>query len=344
MLRLRTYGASVLLVLALLVSACGNAGGGQSGTGAQSGNETGAQSSDPVTLTFVGWGGPDEQAVFRQLVETFNQNNPDIVIEYTPTPDDYVTKLNTMITGGTPPDIAYIPDGNFSAFAPRGALVNLQPFIDASTVIDPENVWATALGRYRYDPETKTFGTGDIYALPKDIGPTVLYINKDLFAAANVPLPDPNVPLTWDEIVEIGRQITVDANGRHPGEEGFDINTVEVFGVGDIWFENAAYGNGGQIVSEDGRTFVADMPETVTGPCVKPQREPIFEFNQQAMGPGGEEFFRDEEDNLWMVYHTWTAPIVGYPEGERSLRIEPVTFVDGKPTIPGPTVDPQPLP
>ena len=62
---------------------------------------------------------------------------------------------------------------------------------------------------------------------PSDIGPTVLYINKDLFAAANV-------PLTWDEIVEIGRQITVDANGRHLGEEGFDINTVEVFGVGDL--------------------------------------------------------------------------------------------------------------
>lgn len=84
--------------------------------------------------------------------------------------------------------------------------------------------------------------------------------------------------------------------------------------------------------------------ETVTGPCVKPQRAPIFEFTKQAMGPGGEEFFRDAEGNLWMAYHAWTAPLVGYPEGERSLRIEPVTFVDGVPTIPGPTVDPQPLP
>jgi hypothetical protein len=84
------------------------------------------------------------------LVETFNQNNPDIVIQYNPTPDDYVTKLNTIIAGGTPPDIAYIPDGNFSAFAPRGALVNLQPYIETSTVIDVENIWPTALGRYRY--------------------------------------------------------------------------------------------------------------------------------------------------------------------------------------------------
>lgn len=266
MQRFRAYWIPALLLFALLLSACGNAGGdgaSQTGAGGQAAEQAGGAGGAPVTLTFVGWGGPEEQEVFRQLVATFNQNNPDIVIEYSPIPDDYVTKLNTMIAGGTPPDIAYIPDGNFSAFAPRGALVNLQPLLDASTTIDPANIWPTALVRYQYDTDSKTFGTGPIYALPKDIGPTVLYINKDLFAAANVPLPDPTVPLTWDEIVEIGRQITVDANGRHPGDEGFDINTVEVFGVGDLWFENTVYGNGGQIVSDDGRTFAADMPETV---------------------------------------------------------------------------------
>jgi multiple sugar transport system substrate-binding protein len=218
---------------------------------------------EPVKLTFVGWGGPEEQGVFKHLVEVFNANNPDVVIEYTPIPDDYVTKLKTMIAGGTPPDIAYVPDGDFSALVTKGQLVSIQRFVDASQVIDPDNIWPSALGRYRYDVATSSIGTGDLYALPKDIGPTVLYINKDLFKAANVPLPDPKQPLTWDQVVEIGNQITVDASGRHPDEAGFDINTVQVFGVGDIWFENAVYGNGGQIVSDDGRTFVADMPETV---------------------------------------------------------------------------------
>ncbi|MCI0394968.1 MAG: sugar ABC transporter substrate-binding protein [Chloroflexi bacterium] len=220
-------------------------------------------SGEPIHLSFVGWGGPEEQEVFQQLVETFNANNPDIVIEYTPMPDDYVTKLKTMVAGGTPPDIAYIPDGDFSFFVTAGGLVSLQEFVDTSEVIDPDNIWPSALGRYRYDAETKTIGSGDIYALPKDIGPTVLYINKDLFEAAGVPLPSTTEPLTWDEVVEIGQQITVDANGNHPGDEGFDINTVEVFGVGDLWFEDIVYGNGGQIVSDDGRTFVADMPETI---------------------------------------------------------------------------------
>lgn len=212
---------------------------------------------EPVTLQFVGWGGPEEGAVFQQLVDTFNANNEDVVIEYTQIPADYVTTLQTMIAGGTPPDIAYIPDGNFGAFVTTGQLVNLQPFVDASENFDVDAVWQSALGRYRYDPETHSFGMGDLYALPKDIGPTVLYINVDMFEAAGVPLPDPNVPLTWDELIEIGMILTVDANGRHPDEDGFDPNNVTQWGLGDLWFENIVYGNGGRIISEDGRTFVA---------------------------------------------------------------------------------------
>ncbi|MBL8160399.1 MAG: sugar ABC transporter substrate-binding protein [Anaerolineae bacterium] len=213
---------------------------------------------DAVTLSFVGWGGPEEGAVFQQLVDTFNANNSDVQIDYTQIPSDYVTALNTLIAGGTPPDIAYVPDGGpFTALVTKGQLVNLQPFVDASTTFSPDDVWPSALGRYMYDAESKSFWTGDLYALPKDIGPTVLYINVDLFEAAGVALPDPNVPMTWEQLVEIGTALTVDANGLNPGEEGFDANNIVQWGIGDLWFENVVYGNGGRIVSEDGRTFVA---------------------------------------------------------------------------------------
>ena len=78
--------------------------------------------------------------------------------------------------------------------------------------------------------------------------------------------------------------------------------------------------------------------ETVTGPCEKPENGPIFEFTPNVMGPGGESFFIDKDGNLWMAYHAWTGIDVGYPDGKRSLRIEPVGFTaDGKPDIPGPT-------
>jgi beta-xylosidase len=84
--------------------------------------------------------------------------------------------------------------------------------------------------------------------------------------------------------------------------------------------------------------------ETITGPCEKPLTEPLFTFGNGAMGPGGQSFFTDTDGDLLMAYHAWTGVDVGYPAGERSLRIEPVTFEDGRPLIPGPTTDPQPLP
>ena len=84
--------------------------------------------------------------------------------------------------------------------------------------------------------------------------------------------------------------------------------------------------------------------ETVMGPCTKPETQPIFTYSKDALGPGGEAFFTDPEGNLWMVYHAWTGATVGYPAGERSLHIDPVTFENGEPVITGPTSDPQPMP
>jgi beta-xylosidase len=85
--------------------------------------------------------------------------------------------------------------------------------------------------------------------------------------------------------------------------------------------------------------------DTVTGPCEKPLNEPWFQFKPPAMGPGGESFFMDKEGNLWMAYHAWTGANVGYSGGgERSLRIDLVTFDGEKPVTNGPTFTPQPLP
>ena len=85
--------------------------------------------------------------------------------------------------------------------------------------------------------------------------------------------------------------------------------------------------------------------EQVQGSCVKISQEPFFASKGNVLGPGGQEFFKDIQGNLWMVYHAWTAPNVGYENnGMRSLRIEPVTFIDGNPTINGPTETMQPFP
>jgi Glycosyl hydrolases family 43 len=54
-----------------------------------------------------------------------------------------------------------------------------------------------------------------------------------------------------------------------------------------------------------------------TGPCAKPSPAVAFAANGSIGGPGGQEFFADASGQLWMAYHAWTEPNVGYPNSRR---------------------------
>jgi beta-xylosidase len=75
---------------------------------------------------------------------------------------------------------------------------------------------------------------------------------------------------------------------------------------------------------------------TPLGPSARPLKKPWFSSQGCVQGPGGADFFRDGSGKLWMAYHAWTAPLVGYPWGKRSLRIEAVFFQEGEPATNGP--------
>jgi Glycosyl hydrolases family 43 len=54
-----------------------------------------------------------------------------------------------------------------------------------------------------------------------------------------------------------------------------------------------------------------------TGPCAKPSPAVAFAANGTIAGPGGQEFFADAGGQLWMAYHAYTEPNVGYPNSRR---------------------------
>lgn len=211
---------------------------------------------ETVHLRMLGWGGSEEEAVYRALIEAFNAQNPRIEVEFERS-SDLMADLEAGLAEGNPPDIIFVPDYEFPALMARGVLVNLQERVDRSLLFNPSEIWSSALDRYRFDSAAGAFGQGDLYVLPKDVGPMVLYINEDMFAQAGVPLPDPTVPMTWDELVETATLLTLDEQGRHPNEQGFDPTSIQQYGLAEFQWEVAVYGNGGRIVSEDGRTFLA---------------------------------------------------------------------------------------
>jgi glycosyl hydrolase family 43 len=49
------------------------------------------------------------------------------------------------------------------------------------------------------------------------------------------------------------------------------------------------------------------------GPCLKPQDGRVLSSDQRLAGPGGAEIFRDRGGDLWVAFHAFAEPHVGYP-------------------------------
>lgn len=233
--------AAVSLLLLFLFAAWGRAGGSQDRIGGRS-------------LLFTGWGGIIERQVFAGLIAEFQRLHPEIRVDYRPVPRDYPTKLKLMFAGGTPPDVFYLPDTEFPGFAASARVLNLQPWIDRSSVVRERDFWTSSLRRYRFDG--RIFGQGSLYALPKDIGPTAMFVNLGLLRAAEPALAarlrdgGASRPLTWPEAEGLWRGLTRDLDGD---------GRTDQWGTHGMTLEAAVWSHGGDFLSADGRRFT--MPQ-----------------------------------------------------------------------------------
>lgn len=250
---------TVSLTLLAGLTACGGNSGKESsaspdGTGKNAAESSASGSQAPagesVKIKFAGWGDPSEKEVFTKLIKDFEQKNPTIKVEYLHIPADYVGKMNTILAGGDAPDVFYVPDGDFGRWVSQGLLHPIQEFVDASS-LDTGDMWESGLLRYRYDGAVN--GQGPLYALPKDIGPTVLYYNKDLFTKMNVPFPSADTPMTFEQLLDTAKKLTVEENGK-----------VKQYGMGPIWWEGFVFGNGGAFLTDDRREFVGNGEAAVS--------------------------------------------------------------------------------
>src|SRR5690606_14782108 len=125
------------------------------------------------------------------------------------TADEYSTKLKAAITGKQIPDVFYVDPGSVQAYVRSGIIKDITAEVEKSADLD--NVWEYGVDSYRFDGEL--MGQGAIYAMPKDVGPFSFGYNKTMFEAAGIPLPDVDKPYTWDEFIDVAKQLTKDNDG-----------------------------------------------------------------------------------------------------------------------------------
>src|SRR4051794_40627854 len=116
-----------------------------------------------------------------------------------------------------------------------------------------------------------------------------------------------------------------------PWEEPIIEGPAMVFGAGAYWLLFA----GNHWETADYAIGVARCT-TPLGPCVQDGSGPLLAATPGSTftGPGAPDVVTSPEGDLLLTFAAWTRGREGYPTGSRSLRAMPLTFVDGRPTVP----------
>ncbi len=204
-----------------------------------------ATSGEKVKITYSMWGTAEEGSKTQEIADKFNASQDKIEVEVVAIPwENYMTKLNTMATAGQLPDTGMLQEAGVVQWSSEGMLNDVSSMYDGS---DSKPLDSLA---YRYNGKTVA------YAAANEI--LLMYYNKDMFDQAGVPYPPAALDQawTWDEFVDTAKKLTIDKNGKHPGEDGFDPQSITQYGcmVENLtWqLETWALSNGGAFYSEDG--------------------------------------------------------------------------------------------
>ncbi len=213
------------------------------------------QSEAPLELTFyypVNVGGTAAELIDAMCVD-FNTENPGIKVNpvYTGNYDDTVTKIQTAISGGNPPDVFISLATQRFTMASTGMAMPLDDLI----AVDGEEGKAYIddfLDGFLED----SYVDGKIYSIPFQRSTMVLYYNKDAFREVGL---DPETPpATWDELVKDAQLLT---NENREGV-GIALNS----GSAQWAFTGFALQNsvdGKNLMSDDGKTIYFNTPENV---------------------------------------------------------------------------------
>lgn len=251
----RMLGTGLLLAGAAAVFA---------GCGSTQGNSPGEDSNSPdqVSITYSQWGTAEELQRIQELLDKFMDANPDIEVRLEGKDwGSYWDGLTANAAGGTLPDVFKTSFAYVEKYAELGIFKELDGLL-ADNGFDLNNIDESLLGLHQYE--------GKQVSLPIDANVIVWYYNKELFANDETNpkgAPLPSLEPTWDEIVEIATQMTLDKDGNTADDPGFDAQNIAQWGLSlspgstmDWFFEPQLWSNGAKLVNDDG-SLALNTPE-----------------------------------------------------------------------------------
>ncbi len=218
-LKISGFSVAALGLAACAAPAAAPQAGGEAGAAAPAG--------DVVTISFMGWGGVGEDEGVRAAIAQYESENSNRKVTWLHTPENYAEKFLTNVAAGTPPDTAFVGSDVYRTYIRDGLLLDLTDYSEVDPLLGAEDYFIEPQEMQRSTVDGKWYGIGSCWVAPH------IYYNADVFAEAGIdgPSNDPDEAWTWEHFVDVARQLTVDANGNHPGDAAFDVENVDRWGV-----------------------------------------------------------------------------------------------------------------
>lgn len=221
-----------------------------------SGNEEAAQkapldsteSDENVTISMTWWGDTKRNEVYNKVIDAFELENPNIKVERPyQTWASYFDILSTQMAGGNAPDVIGMHQRYVSEYTSRGALLDLQPYID-SGVLNVKDIPESVLD--------SGYVNGKLYMITQGMTSTATSYNTAVFNQLGISYPD--MDWTMDEFTAKLEEIKTAADAK-----GMEIWSSGDFSQDFSLFSFWARMNGQNLFTEDGQ--VGFTEDTVAG-------------------------------------------------------------------------------
>ncbi len=177
----------------------------------------------------------DYYKMIDETIARFEKEHPNVEEKYQSgiLKEDYSLWLSQQLLTGNEPDLYMILNEDFNSLASLGALKNLDQIIKSDSDFDVDKFYQNTLEIGKYQ--------GVQYALPYEVNPTLMFVNKTLLEKEGISLPEND--WTLDDFYNICKQITKDTDND---------GIIDQYGYYNYTWLDAIYAGGINIFNESG--------------------------------------------------------------------------------------------
>ncbi|MFB9330034.1 extracellular solute-binding protein [Paenibacillus aurantiacus] len=263
-----------------MLTACSGNNDGSNGNAEQAANN-GDGPTETKTLRFATWDTGDALKIEQDIAKKFESAHPGTKVQVEAYADGFDQKMAAGFGATNPPDVMYMWD--FPTY--HRSLEPLNGYADGDQELNKDDFYSGLFNYATID--------GNLYGIPAGFTTRVVYYNKKLFDAANVPYPKDG--WTWDDFKDAAKKLTDKSKKQYGFGVRAENDTYDLQGF--VW------SNGGSYISDDGKTIDGFMNSKETVDAIQLFGDMLKDGSAVLTGgkgqQSGEDIFKGGKIAMW---------------------------------------------